>query len=64
MADAPRLRDLFLARMKASRGAGLGDERAGEREPAASGATAWTPSHIIALREMLEEARRMNVVVR
>lgn len=68
VADAPRLRDLFLAKMKAARGAGLGDERheetvPGRAEGARAGA-AWTPAHIIALREMLEEARRMNVVVR
>lgn len=70
--DAPRLRDLFLAKMKVSRGAGLGDERhsevaelaGGEIAARGSGSGGWTPAHIIALREMLEEARRANAAVR
>ncbi len=79
VADAPRLRDLFLAKMKVSRGAGLGDERGAQRDEeraeegeearlraeagVGSGAGGWTPAHIIALREMLEEARRANAAV-
>lgn len=76
VADAPRLRDLFLAKMKRSRGAGLGDDRH-QDEAGGAGAAArprdaernrgngvWTPAHIIALREMLDEARRANAAVR
>lgn len=69
VADAPRLRDLFLAKMKVSRGAGLGDERGADegRIAAAAGVRgasgAWTPAHIIALREVLAEAKRANAVV-
>jgi membrane protein YdbS with pleckstrin-like domain len=81
VADAPRLRDLFLAKMGVSRGAGLGDDHhhLQERDPAeAAGAgthadatavgiggraAGWTPAHIIALREMLAEAKRANAAV-
>lgn len=59
VADAPRLRDMFLAKMKASRGAGLGDDRADETHRHAAG-RAWTPAHLDALRAMLDEARRLN----
>jgi len=80
VADAPRLRDLFLAKMRVSRGAGLGDDHHSAHEhdhaeeargagalsrvaEAGGGAGGWSPAHIIALREMLEEARRANAVV-
>lgn len=70
VADAPRLRDMFLAKMKLSRGAGLGDDRHEDEAEmqAAAGAgmqrgSAWTPAHVIALREMLSEAKRANAAV-
>jgi hypothetical protein len=62
VADAPRLRDLFLARMKTARGAGLGDERADESHPSAA-AGGWTPQHLGALRAVLEEARMLRAAV-
>ena len=74
VADAPRLRDLFLAKMRVSRGAGLGDDHHQHAEhghaDVAHGAGmhagvggGWTPAHIIALREMLAEARKANGAV-
>lgn len=77
VADAPRLRDMFLAKMRVSRGAGLGDDHHVEHhdvhtpqnglDPAAAlppGTSGWTPAHIIALREMLVEAKRANAAVK
>jgi membrane protein YdbS with pleckstrin-like domain len=54
LADAPRIRDLILARTRESRSAGLGDEPHGfGRETTGS---IWTPQHITALREIRDRA--------
>lgn len=74
IADAPRLRDMFLAKMRLSRGAGLGDDRHHDHAddaqvshalaaPGAGVGGGWSPAHIIALREMLAEAKRANAAV-
>jgi hypothetical protein len=50
--DAARIRDLVMSRVRASRTAGLGDER---HEHAATGSPvgpAWTPQHVAVLREI------------
>lgn len=51
LADAPRIRDLILAKVRRSRGAGLGDEHP-EHAPAVRGN--WTPEHVAVLREIKE----------
>lgn len=54
MSDAPAIRDLLTAKMRASRSAGLGDEAgAVERRSPSAG---WTPEHVAALREIREAA--------
>jgi membrane protein YdbS with pleckstrin-like domain len=57
VADARRIRDLLLARMRRSQSAGLGDERLADVRPAA--APAWTAEHLAALREIRDAARAM-----
>jgi membrane protein YdbS with pleckstrin-like domain len=54
VADAPRIRDLLLERLRRSRTAGLGDEQQGD-EPR----LAWTPNHIAALRDIRDAARAL-----
>ncbi len=51
VADAPRIRDLLLARLRQSRTAGLGDEAADD-EPTA----VWTADHLDALRGIRDAA--------
>lgn len=51
IADAERIRDLIMRRVRASRSAGLGDER--HEEVSASGM--WTPAHLTVLREIRDE---------
>ena len=51
IADAQRIRDLILARVRRSRSAGLGDEG----ELAGGGGAPWTASHVEALRGILAE---------
>ena len=50
LADAARIRDLVLARMRCSQGAGLGDEA-----DAGRGTPGWTPEHLAVLREIRDE---------
>ena len=50
VADAERLRDLILPRLRRSRSAGLGDEE--EERPAGA---AFTPDHVAVLREIRSE---------
>jgi membrane protein YdbS with pleckstrin-like domain len=50
LADAPRIRDVLLARLKASRTAGLGDEA----HPAIL--QTWGPEHLAVLREIRDRA--------
>lgn len=55
VADAARLRDTVMARARASRGAGLGDETVAG--PAPAGNSAWTPDHLRALRDIRDALR-------
>lgn len=52
--DAERWRDLILARLRASRGAGLGDHEHAAR-PAG-----WHPAHIAVLQEIRDELRALT----
>lgn len=52
VADAERIRDLILARLKRSKTTGLGDERA----PASAG---WTAEHLVVLGEIRDLAGRL-----
>jgi uncharacterized membrane protein YdbT with pleckstrin-like domain len=54
IADAPRIRDLLLERLRQSRTAGLGDEQQGEDVQ-----HAWTPRRLAALREVRDAARAL-----
>jgi membrane protein YdbS with pleckstrin-like domain len=56
--DAPRVRDLILARVRSSRSAGLGDEP--DSHHAATNASIGSPRHLAALREILAEARALR----
>jgi membrane protein YdbS with pleckstrin-like domain len=49
IADAPRIRDQILARLRQARTSGLGDE---VEEPAESRPAAWSAAHLAALREI------------
>ncbi len=51
--NAAQIREQIMDRVRASRTAGLGDERPGAHEHAAAGALpAWTAAHLEALREI------------
>lgn len=53
VADAPRIRDLVMSRVRESRTAGLGDERvSSEARHATVSQPAWSPAHLQALREI------------
>ena len=52
IADAERVRDLVLRRLRKSRSAGLGDERADSLHPG----SAWTSEHLAVLREIRDAA--------
>jgi membrane protein YdbS with pleckstrin-like domain len=54
IADAPRIRDLLLERLRRSRTAGLGDERHGD-----DWRPGWTVQHTAALREVRDAARAL-----
>lgn len=64
--NAAEVRDLIMARVRASAGAGLGDERhplpsAGAPHPAGQAAgMGWTAEHVAALRAIRDELRAMN----
>jgi membrane protein YdbS with pleckstrin-like domain len=70
VSDARALRDRIAARMRRTRGGGLGDEAEtgapgpGIRSPARptgpAGTGAWSPAHLAALREVLEAARALE----
>ena len=53
VAEAPAIRDLLTAKMRASKSAGLGDESQPSRTVHAAG---WTSEHIAALREIRDAA--------
>jgi membrane protein YdbS with pleckstrin-like domain len=53
IAEAPRIRDLILSRLRRSRSAGLGDERAEEE------ARGFTPRHLAVLREIRDAVRSL-----
>ena len=59
LADATRVRDLIMSRVRRSRRAGLGDEHPDER-PAAAGAPGWSPAHVAALREIRDEVAALR----
>lgn len=52
VADAPRIRDLLLSRLRASRTAGLGDE-----SPVAARVPSWSSTHISLLRGIRDSVR-------
>jgi len=54
VADAARIRDLILSRLRGSRHAGLGDER-----PPMSAAAGWTSDHVAVLGEIRDLARTL-----
>jgi membrane protein YdbS with pleckstrin-like domain len=55
VADAARIRDLILARLRASPTAGLGDDA-----PGPAPGRGWTPAHLDVLREIAAEASRLG----
>ena len=55
IADAPRIRDLIMARLRDSRTAGLGDEH----DKATTATPTWTPAHLAALVEIRDAARAL-----
>jgi membrane protein YdbS with pleckstrin-like domain len=59
IAEAERIRDVIMNRVRQSRRAGLGDERPATAMPAARG-PAWTPAHLEALREILKGVRGVS----
>jgi membrane protein YdbS with pleckstrin-like domain len=54
LADAPRVRDVIMARLQQTRSSGLGDEAHADRPNAGPG---WTPEHLDVLREIRDLAR-------
>lgn len=52
VADAARIRDLIMDRVRRSRTAGLGDEVQEPRRADRSTGRGWTPEHVAALREI------------
>ena len=54
VADAVRIRDLLVSRMRRSRTAGLGDE-----EPEETAASEWTDEQLAVVREIRDVARRL-----
>ncbi len=55
IADAQRIRDLLLKRLRRSRSAGLGDEAADHAETR----PAWSPEHLAALRGIRDAVRTL-----
>lgn len=53
IADAPAIRDLLTAKMRASKSAGLGDEAVGETRRHSTG---WTAEHLAVLRQIKDVA--------
>ena len=56
IADAERIRDVIMNRVRQSRRAGLGDERSESARPSGGG-SGWTPAHLEALREIRDVVR-------
>ena len=56
IADAERIRDLIMNRVRQSRRAGLGDEHPEVPKPTA-GVPGWTPAHLEALRAIRDAVR-------
>lgn len=60
VADAPRIRDLILSRLRESQSAGLGDEDDHDEPTSASPTTSqWSPEHIATLREIRDRVREL-----
>ena len=59
IADAPALRDRIMARVRASRSAGLGDDCA----PAPVAQGAWSAAHVAALRAVHDEAAALRATL-
>lgn len=59
IADASAVRDLIMARVKASRSAGLGDEHHGDHAPPAATVSGWTTEQLAMLREIGAIAARV-----
>lgn len=55
--DAAAIRELIMERVRASRSAGLGDERGPVERPARRG---WTEAHLAALREIADHAAALR----
>ena len=60
--DAEAVRDMVLERVKRTRSAGLGDERASHPAPAHV-PPVLSPSHLVVLREIRDAARRLTVAL-
>lgn len=58
MADAQRLREIIMAKVRTSQTAGLGDEA--HPGPHTRDGSAWTPAHLTALREVLAAATALR----
>ena len=58
VADASRIRDLILARLRKTRTSGLGDEH---EEPDDARPADWSAEHLSVLREIREVCRRLSV---
>ncbi|MBL9140987.1 MAG: PH domain-containing protein, partial [Phycisphaerae bacterium] len=60
--NAPQVRELIMARARASNSAGLGDDHPSERGIASNGASAprWTRAHVAALQAIRDELRAMS----
>jgi membrane protein YdbS with pleckstrin-like domain len=56
LSDAPRVRDLILAKVRTSRNAGLGDEAMPVDQ-----AGGWSPAHVAMLREIATLAHQLSV---
>lgn len=59
--NAARFRELIMEKVRASRGAGLGDDR--DHDLAHSRGVNWTPLHLEALREIAEHAAALRRAV-
>jgi membrane protein YdbS with pleckstrin-like domain len=55
IADAKRIRDLVMSRVRRSRSSGLGDEPLRAAEAAPPRGSMWTPAHLDLLREIRDE---------
>jgi membrane protein YdbS with pleckstrin-like domain len=59
VADAQRIRDVIMTRVRRSRRSGLGDERTDEDYPKTS-ALGWSPAHIAALEAIRDEIKALS----